>query len=146
MQATDRPSFVEALWDFEPDGQLTAVKMRRGDVMQVVCDDNGSGWLTVHHTQTPRGSRTQGIVPTSFCKMVAQPDGVRLVAMASGVPERPSPAPMPPHATLWTYIGAVGAGAVGGAMIVGVTIGAPGENSLLAPCDLPAARRDLLIC
>ena len=76
--------------------------------------------------------------------MVAQPDGVRLVAMASGVPETPSPAPMPPHATLWTYIGAVGAGAVGGAMIVGVTIGAPGENLLLALCDLPA--RDLLIC
>ena len=51
-----------------------------------------------------------------------------------------------PHATLWTYIGAVGAGAVGGAMIVGVTIGAPGENLLPAPCDLPAARGDLLIC
>ena len=28
----------------------------------------------------------------------------------------------------------------------GVTIGAPGENLLPAPCDLPAARRDLLIC
>jgi len=91
MQATDRPSFVEALWDFEPDGQLTAVKMRRGDVMQVVCNDAGSGWLTVRHAQTSE----QGIVPTSFCKTVAQPDDDGLVVMASAVPEAPSPAPVP---------------------------------------------------
>ena len=91
MQATDRPSFVEALWDFEPDGQLTAVQMRRGDVMQVVCNDAGSGWLTVRHAQTSE----QGIVPTSFCKTVAQPDDDGLVVMASAVPEAPSPAPVP---------------------------------------------------
>jgi hypothetical protein len=58
---------------------------------------------------------------------------------------------MAPPVTIWTYAGAAGAGAVGGAMVAAfLPIGAPGDNFLLlAPCyrtcDL-VGQRDLLTC